>query len=133
MEDNGEDEVAEGEDEEGGFEDLEDGAAEEEVHLILAGGALEEVVLVDPVLYAEGDDEAGRGERHEVGVEGAGVDLQNVVGVAIDHCELRLFHLAVELQLEHVHLRLVAVLEELGDGGDDGRGVDEVERDLDHR
>lgn len=120
MQHNGENEVAKCEDEERGLEDLENGATKEEIHFVFARGAFEEIVLIDPVLYAESDDETRSGKRNKIGIERAGIDLKDVIRVTIDNIELSLLDFSVQIKLEHVDLCLIAVLDELRDCNDDG-------------
>ncbi len=74
----------------------------------------------------EGEDETGGGDGSEVGIEGAGVDLQDIVGVPIDYFEFSTLELLIEVLLEYIHFSLVTVLQPLLDQDCRGTSVQQI-------
>jgi hypothetical protein len=110
MDINGEEEVAEREDENGAFECLEGEPREFEVKVDRAGEPLEEVVLIHPVLKGEDEGEDDADVRGNVGVKGDNVDVHNVVSVLAGKVELGVLQSIIQLHLEHVHALLLPVV-----------------------
>ena len=111
---------AEGEDEEGELEGLVDEPDEVLSEGDGVGEPPEEVVLVDPVLHDEDEDEDGGAEREHEAVPADDVGVDDVEGVACGVAEGGVLEGLVELDLEEVDGLIAGVLagvEEVGDGG----------------
>ena len=96
--------VANSEDENRQFEDLENGPRDDKVHGKGVGGALEQVVLIDPIVDTGDDDDGRHADRVDVRVEKESEELNEVEAIAI--CEVELRQL-VNLVVLHLKQRVV--------------------------